>query len=225
MCSAPARNFQSAKNRSLANARPGFCEPCRQQIVRHARRCPFCAEAIHETRDSCDACVNTGPAFAQTLTAFDYEEPVRRLIKDFKFRGRLDIGAGLSGELLRVVTNGPTCDALPDALVPLPLHRARLRQRGFNQASEIARPLGKILNIPLLINNIKRIHWSGPQTGRDLVERRQNVRGAFRVSRQLPAHVAIVDDVMTSGASARELKRCLLAAGASRITLWVLARR
>lgn len=159
------------------------------------------------------------PAVINTVSAFFYQQPVQNLIKDYKFRGRLDIGAGLADELARRTSSHP----IPDALVPVPLHPRRLRQRGFNQATEIARRLSLQHKIPILINNITRTHWSAPQTGLSRRERQQNVAQVFAVNRPIPAHIAIVDDVVTSGATSMALMRALHQAGGSRFQLWVLA--
>jgi ComF family protein len=115
---------------------------------------------------------------------------------------------------------------LPHALVPVPLHADRLRERGYNQALELARPLAAALQIPLRDDLLARVRATSAQSNLDAAERRKNLRGAFRAADTAapPAHVAVVDDVMTTGATLRECARTLLRAGAERVDVWALAR-
>ena len=114
---------------------------------------------------------------------------------------------------------------LPDCLIPVPLHPTRLRQRGYNQALEIARPLSTRLQIPLEIDAVRRIRATPAQALLPLKERARNVRGAFVARRRFDGQrVAIVDDVMTSGHTANSLAQCLRRAGAENIEVWVVAR-
>ena len=114
----------------------------------------------------------------------------------------------------------------PAALVPVPLHHRRLRQRGYDQALELARPLARALDLPLLAGHLQRHRATVPQSELDAAARRRNVRGAFGVAdgTALPRHVALVDDVMTTGATLAEAARALRRAGVSRVDLWVAAR-
>jgi ComF family protein len=112
--------------------------------------------------------------------------------------------------------------------VPVPLHRSRLRTRGFNQALELARPLARCLRRPLLTRACVRIRATRPQSSLDTAaERRRNVAGAFRVCRPLHgvARLAIVDDVLTTGATVQELARSLRAAGVGQVLVWACAGR
>jgi ComF family protein len=107
----------------------------------------------------------------------------------------------------------------------MPLHRSRLRERGFNQAVELARPLARRLAVPLAADLVQRVRPGRPQSGLEKSRRRANVRGAFALRRPLDAwHVAVVDDVLTTGATAAELAGVLKAAGAERVEVWVVAR-
>jgi ComF family protein len=114
---------------------------------------------------------------------------------------------------------------LPALLVPVPLHAARQYARGFNQSLEICRVLGRALAIPYDCRIVRRRRMTAPMFSLTPGARRRNIRGAFQVTRPPPAdHVAIVDDIMTSGATARELSRALRRAGAARVEVWALAR-
>ena len=115
---------------------------------------------------------------------------------------------------------------MPQLIVPVPLHRARLRQRGYNQALELARPLAHALRLPLRHDLLHRIRSTHAQTELGAIARRRNVRDAFHVpsGAALPAHVALLDDVMTTGATLAECARVLRRAGVQRVDLWALAR-
>jgi ComF family protein len=114
----------------------------------------------------------------------------------------------------------------PDCFVVVPLHAARLRERGYNQALELGKPLARSLGIRLESGLLQRRRPTAPQTGLDAVRRRRNLRGAFRVAAEasLPAHVAVLDDVMTTGATLRECASVLRRAGVARVDVWALAR-
>ncbi|MGJ4728872.1 ComF family protein, partial [Luteimonas sp. SDU101] len=114
----------------------------------------------------------------------------------------------------------------PDALLPVPLHRSRLRQRGYDQALELARPLAAALRLPLLTGVLQRQRATRAQSELDAGARRRNLRGAFAVGAgmALPAHVVLVDDVMTTGATLHAAARALRKAGVARVDAWVCAR-
>ncbi len=140
-----------------------------------------------------------------------------------KFKGHLAIAREFGALLARRVS---THQALtPQCLVPVPLHRARLTTRGFNQALEIARPVAKALSIPLDFTSCSRARNTAAQTVLPAKQRARNVRGAFRVRKPLPfKHVAIVDDVITTGHTAAALARALRRTGIKQVDLWVCAR-
>ena len=114
----------------------------------------------------------------------------------------------------------------PDALIAIPLHRARLRQRGYDQALELAKPLARALRLPLLPDRLVRDRDTAPQSRLDAVQRRRNLRRAFAVdtTSALPAHVALIDDVMTTGATLHAAAHALQRAGVARVDAWVCAR-
>jgi ComF family protein len=152
-----------------------------------------------------------------------YEEAVPALVGGAKFQGRLNLGRLLGLVLAEYLQR---CNAdLPDVVIPVPLHRARLRERGYNQALEIARATAGALSLPLDPRACTRVLITAPQAGLEKRERRRNVRGAFRVPRPpQAAHVAILDDVVTTGSTAAELTKALLAQGVDRVDLWAAAR-
>jgi ComF family protein len=151
-----------------------------------------------------------------------YGAPLDRHIHALKYRGARRLGRALASLLAEHVRER----ALHvDALVPVPLHAQRFRERGYNQAAEIARALGAALGLPVLLRGVVRRGAQAPQTGRGAAERRFGVMGAFAAQRSLRGcRLAIVDDVLTTGATVNALGEVLLAAGAARCEAWAVAR-
>lgn len=171
---------------------------------------------------ACGACLREPPPLDAARAAFIYGFPVDRLLPRLKFHGDLAAGRLLAMAMAATCADMPR----PDALLPLPLARARLRRRGYDQALELARPLARSLGIPLLDRALVRRRDTAPQSTLDAAARRRNLRGAFAVpaGAHLPAHVALVDDVMTTGATLHAAARALRRAGVARIDAWVCAR-
>lgn len=197
-------------------------------------RCCLCGfRGASADLDLCEHCEADMPwhryAPPGVLTPLRYEHPVDEMIRKLKYRGSIEY-ARVLGTLLAAAArkrDGP----LPKLLVPVPLHTARLRERGFNQAYALARYAGRMLEVPYARTLLRRVRDTPSQTALDVSARRQNVRGAFAVcgpkarERLLAAdHVAIVDDVMTTGSTAAELRAVLYAAGVRQVELWAVAR-
>ena len=201
------------------------CHGCCHDLprIRHAcQQCglPISADSQH---GRCGQCLKAPPPFDYTLSAYIYSEPIKPLITRMKFSGHLAL-ARLLGQLL-CDEIGDKIDAIPEAILPVPLHRKRLRQRGFNQSIELARPLAKKLQIPLLIDAVERQVDTPSQTGLSKKQRRANLRHAFNVCQALPyQHIAIVDDVITTGQTITALATCLNKAGIKRVDCWSIAR-
>ncbi|MGC9457033.1 MAG: ComF family protein [Halothiobacillaceae bacterium] len=153
-----------------------------------------------------------------------YEGLVRLLVQRLKFSGDLAAARPLVESLQAAVASGRDDQPLPDALLPVPLHPRRLAERGFNQAERLARPLSKQLGVPLSLNSLRRGVATAAQSQLDARARRRNVRGAFAVCGPVPDHVAIVDDVVTTGSTVSEIARILRRAGCKRIEVWAAAR-
>jgi ComF family protein len=171
----------------------------------------------------CGACQRRPPPFAVCHTAFRYEEPVPALVGGAKFRARLNL-LRLLGQCLALSLRERNAE-MPGLILPVPLHVERTRERGYNQALEIARTLSRELSVPVDSRCCARIFATTPQTGLRKQDRRRNVRGAFRVLDPLKsAHVAILDDVVTTGSTVSELTRVLLKAGVKQVDVWAVAR-
>lgn len=202
---------------------PGLdlCAGCHGDLPIPGAACERCARRLPRT-GICGACQRRPPPFDAAIAGFEYATPVDWLVHRFKFGGRLECGRVLSECLAReLVFRGA---GRPDALMPVPLHRRRLRQRGFDQAMEIARLLSVRLDVPLDNNRLARCRATEPQSTLDARQRRGNLRGAFRAAGKGRGHVALVDDVLTSGSTAAECARVLKRAGCRRVSVWVLAR-
>src|SRR5690606_20884487 len=170
----------------------------------------------------CSACQHAPPPLAETHAAFLYGFPVDRLLPRLKFHRDLPAGRLLA----RASAPAFVPVDRPEVLVPVPLHRSRLRERGYNQALELARPLGRRLGIPVCHGLLVRTRATAAQSRLDAGARAANLRDAFEVPVHLevPAHVALVDDVMTTGATLHAAADALLDAGAGRVDAWVCAR-
>jgi ComF family protein len=145
------------------------------------------------------------------------------LLKELKFHHQLTVARLLGDWLGEMLVHRQT--PLPECIIPVPLHPARLRERGFNQALELARPIARRCNIPLVTKAVRRIRHTTPQVQLDLKARRGNVRGAFSANQMvLSRHVAVIDDVITTGNTITEVARVLRSAGVEEIEVWSCAR-
>ena len=199
-----------------------LCADCAAELPRNRSCCARCALPLAVPAALCGACQRHAPPWDAAWAPFRYGWPLDRLEARFKFGRDLAAGRALATLWQRETMPLPR----PDLLLPVPLHRTRLRQRGYNQALELAQPLARQLGIPLRRDALLRTRGTAAQTELDAVARRRNVRGAFalRAGIALPAHVAILDDVMTTGATLAECARVLRQAGVQRVDAWALAR-
>ena len=204
-------------------ARPddGICAGCRNDLPgRGAARCPVCAN-LTTAAQVCGECLSHRPSFSRTDVAASYRFPLDSAILRLKYGGDLAVAEPLAALLVQQMAHEPP----PDLLVPMPMAPSRLRERGFNQALEIARGLSGRLDLPLATDVCHRTRHTPPQASLPWDERRRNIRGAFACEKDLSGkRVAIVDDVLTTGATLNELARTLLRAGATEVVGWVVAR-
>lgn len=205
-----------------ADADQYICTPCFNDLPQlPANHCPICLWPV-PTNEICGSCLNNPPAFTRTIAAMRYSFPVDALVQSLKYRANLTL-APILAQLLVISLHA--AKTKPDVIVPMPLHPLRLRERGFNQAMEIGRYVAKRLNIPLFPDCCKRIKHTQPQAELPWKQRQKNIRKAFDCTIDLSGkHIAVVDDVMTTGATLNELASVLRKQGALEISNWIIAR-
>lgn len=204
-----------------------ICTPCELDLPWLDGHCAQCAVPMPQAGLACGNCLKRPPAFRQVLVPWRYDFPLDTLITRFKHQSQWPFGrllsAMLSDHLAHAFDEGLQ---RPDALLPVPLARRRLRQRGFNQAAMLANWLSQPLQLPVS-DCLQRTRDTPAQQGLDAAARKRNLRRAFAIGapEQLDGrHLALVDDVLTTGATADALARLLLAAGAASVDVYCLAR-
>ena len=217
-----------AATRSLCDACTAACPALPRDV------CPRCARPAAGGL-TCGRCLHTPPHFDTTIAAFAYAAPLDQALWAFKYRAVLGLGGFLSDALAHALHHTPP----PDLIVPMPLFRRRLSERGFNQALELARPLVKrrsraaakpranLHGVKIDASVVRRIRDTPPQAGLPWDERARNIQGAFACVKPFAVaglRVAVVDDVITTGASLNEMARVLKTAGAAQVSNWVIAR-
>ena len=221
LCGAPSNEF--------------LCSGCAEDLPTASRGCHCCALPLASAAVSsdspssagarewlCGECLSEPKPFATTVAAFTYSHPIDFLINRFKHQRHFRCGEHLSEHLTPLIRD--RYRHLPDVLLPVPLHWTRSWTRGFNQCDVIAQHLHRQLQIPVL-HCCRRLKRNPRQQGLKRKVRLRNLRRAFAVCGDVTGkHIAVIDDVMTTGATVTELARCLLKAGATQVDIWVLAR-
>jgi len=202
------------------------CNACAADLPVIASACPVCALPTGH-RTICGNCLRSPPPFAETISALTYAFPVDRLIQRIKYGGDVALvdwaGAALAGAVrAKLAQQDPSLR--PQWIVALPLSPSRQRERGFNQAAEIAAQVAAATTLPMSAP-LERVRAGPPQATLPWAGRFGNVHGAFAVRGDLRGmRIALVDDVMTTGATLAEASRVLIEAGAQRVECWVVAR-
>jgi len=181
--------------------------------------------ALLQTR-LCGQCILKQPYFDHSLAFFPYVSPFDYLIHAMKFQGKLAV-TKLLGQLMAEQINHTLAafEDLPDGLLPVPLHASRQQERGYNQSLELARPISKQLQIPVLNDLAQRVKATPPQSSLSLKQRTKNLHNAFITHYSIKdRHIAIIDDVMTTGTTVNTLAKKLKQAGARRISVWCFCR-
>lgn len=205
-----------------------LCADCVARFGAPQPRCQRCGLRLGLPAPSCGECQSDTPPFTHTVCAADYGHPWDSLITAFKFHGRVELAGVLAQRLTAAVQTAAA--PAPDWVLPVPLAPARLAQRGYNQAWEIARRVARSLRLQADAQLLQRTLDSATnQAELGRAERQRHLRNAFMADPRRRAalagrHVALVDDVMTTGATVREASHTLLRAGAARVDVWVLAR-
>jgi ComF family protein len=197
-----------------------LCGTCEMDLPRLQKtHCPRCALPT-PIGEICGRCLTKPPHYDAALAAYSYDFPLDKLVQSFKYGHRLALGAYFGRQLAVLAKN-----VAADLVIPLPLHPLRLRERGFNQALELARPVARALNLPIDSASCSRTRNTPAQANLAWRERSKNIRGAFHCATDFTGkRVILVDDVMTTGASLDECARTLKLHGAVEVTVLVVAR-
>jgi ComF family protein len=204
--------------------RHDLCQDCCAELPYQQAACRVCALPLPNS-GICGRCLREAPSFDQTHAVFHYAPPVDFFIKRLKFDKKLNYARLLARLMaLELSRRYPDASGLPDVIIPVPLHKSRLRSRGYNQALELARPIAAFFNIPLDYQCCARMRDTALQSDLPAALRRKNVKDAFQSGRIKADHVVIVDDVMTTGHTVNELARMMREGGVNRIDVWICAR-
>lgn len=214
---------------SLQQQTQAICTGCLEDLPWLLHSCQSCALPLPAGQKICAQCQQSPPAFSRAHCAWRYAMPVNALVAGFKYTKQWPAGRLLSELLAKDLQHQQSEQqlTLADALIPVPLSAKRLRQRGYNQSLMIARWLADSLKLPVLHNAVRRIRHTRIQQGLDAKQRQSNMQGAFAVKKpqQIAGlHLALVDDVLTTGATCNALARVLRAAGARQVDVYCLAR-
>lgn len=205
----------------------GLCDACAEDLPRADQACPRCGIRVSGTAvtGTCMRCSVRPPGFHRMVAPLAYDYPVDRLLLGLKFGRRMHLARALGQAIAEGVRSQVERGVLevPEALAPVPLHPRRLAKRGFNQAEEIARLIAREIGVPMLPDLCRRVRHTRMQSRLSDEERRLNVAGAFACA-QSPLRPAIVDDVVTTGATADAMAAALIAAGAEHVQVWAAAR-
>ncbi len=208
-----------------------LCRACNSDLPHQSTdRCPQCA-ARSLADATCGPCLRKPPAFDQTISAFDYDFPLDQMVQRLKYASDLSLTELFSNALIArlVAQQKNTTWVTPDLIVIAPLSLARIRERGFNQSAEIAKRVARATQLPLELQVLDKILDGLPQAQMPWKERQKNVRGAYAVNKKhtdrlKDKRIAIIDDVMTTGATLNEIANVLRKSGAKHLQAWVIAR-
>lgn len=202
-----------------------ICQHCLAKIESPPIACQQCGLALYEEAERCGQCLKSPPAFDRLYCLGDFKAPLSTIIQQFKFQENLACGQALSQALIQKLKIKYANEQWPEQLVAVPLHYKRLRQRGFNQSVELAKPLARSFNLKLVTKHCKRIKATTRQSELDSKARQLNLQRAFCLQQKIIAnHIAIVDDVVTTTATVNSLALCLRQSGIKRIDIWCCAR-
>jgi len=210
----------------------GICTPCLSAVEPMGRSCRTCASPIEASQaaqsepdagSSCGQCLQKPPAFQKVIAATRYRFPVDKALSELKFNKQLHFARSLSHVLERRVRLSYQDTSYPEALVAIPLHPKRLSERGFNQSEIITKHLANTLSIPHN-NALTRIKDTPHQIGLSEKQRRKNLNNAFYLQKPLPSHIALVDDVVTTGSTVSEAAKLCLQNGVKQVDVWCLAK-
>lgn len=207
----------------IANNNRFICETCYCTLPISKNNCKQCGLTISESEVICTQCSINPPPFDYTFCLFNYKEPISSLITQLKFNGNLMIAKLFAQYWIDYFNDHE--NKFPELIIPVPLHYQRLKERGFNQALEIAKPIGKYFNIPVDTRTCIKLKNTAQQSSLSASKRQKNLKNAFGLSDSInKQHVAILDDVMTTGNTVSEITFLLKKAGVGRVDILCCAR-
>jgi len=206
-----------------------ICSSCYEALPHNDNCCTHCALPLPEDIDNdvlCGRCIKNRPIFDYSYSLFRYEEEIINLVHQLKFGEKISYARSIGELLLTTMVDRLLPEqGMPDCVIPVPLHDRRLRERGYNQSTEIARVLAKKMDLPIAQGKVLRQRSTLTQTGLKADERQRNIKGAFKVVSELnDKHVLVVDDVITTGSTVNELAKVLKKSGVERVGVLSIAR-
>ncbi len=198
-----------------------ICKTCTELFIPLGFTCRICAIPLPDDKFLvCGQCIRKKPLFDRVFASYRFEEPLRTLLHEFKYREGLYLNSFIANLMLRTPPdlNNTQC------LVPVPMHPGRLRDRGYNQANELAKYLAVRLKMPYEPLLCKKIRNTAPQAGLNGKQRQQNLRGSFTTNTSPYHHITLVDDLLTTGSTANELAGTLKKQGIVQVDVWCCAR-
>ncbi len=202
------------------------CKTCESSFVTNDNRCLCCAVRLPSSfsLNFCGECLSHSPAFSKTYVLYDYSHACAQLIKQFKFNHQLCIGDYFAHQLHNLYCSIIKENGSYDAIIPLPLSRVRIKERGYNQTHELLRIIAKNTNAIIDTKNVRRIKATKPLSSLNLVQRKKEIKGAFSAQAMPYKKVLLVDDVMTTGSSLNELAKTITKVGVESCDVLILAR-
>jgi len=210
------------------------CSPCYQDLpwnVHHCSQCALPLPALQKTNPKhpisivCGECISTPPPFTSTVASFCYATPIDKAIQKLKYNHKQYFASIFANFLTTTIHQQYQGTPLPSCLIPVPMHKSKLKTRGFNQALLISQKLSKRLSIPTNATILQKVKSTPSQTGLNKRQRTQNLKSAFRLKGPVEGlHIALIDDVVTTRATSDLLSQLLIDAGAERVDVWCIAR-
>lgn len=200
-----------------------ICEFCRSSLIPIGSKCEICALPIPmgDTM-TCGKCLKKRPIFDKIFVNYTYEEPLRTILHEFKYKEGLYLSSFLADLMIQNFVNDLTDS---ECLIPVPLHYAKLKTRGFNQAALLSRNLAKFLKIPAELNYCQKIYNTKSQAGLTLKERHKNLKNAFQLTKPINyKKIILIDDLITSGSTVNELAKLFKQNGVQKVFVWCVAR-
>ncbi len=198
------------------------CSYCESLFIPLGPACQQCATPLPDAHIRyCGHCIQKPPPLDAVFTPYQFEGALRTLVHDFKYREKLHLSLFFAKQMLHTP---PDFNATNTCIMPIPLHKARIQTRGFNQAAVLAINLAQHLHLPCFVKHIKKIKNMPPQAALEAKNRKQNIRNTFHIKPITYEHVILIDDLITTGSTANELAHQLKLQGTQTVSLWCLAK-